>query len=169
MNDGRYKYNAAGTLIVNNFFFLSSGYGSNDAGKISFDHHKAMFGILAMIRTVAQLYDKASFNTFTKLKIHFLHAHGNSIRHWSMSTQAPSLYIMTKEQKVIVPVSFFEKDITILPFICFFKTLANQRTKRPQKLSNIINPMIIRLNEGKHASIVAEHGPMSVPSSPIHI
>jgi hypothetical protein len=25
---------------------------------------------------VALLYDKVSFNTFTKLKIHFLHAHG---------------------------------------------------------------------------------------------
>ena len=83
MNDGRYKYNADGTLIVNNFSAIeilltevSSGYGSNETGKISFDHYKAMFGMLAMIRTVAQLYDKVSFNTFTKLKIHFLHAHG---------------------------------------------------------------------------------------------
>ncbi|KAG1103979.1 hypothetical protein G6F42_017151 [Rhizopus arrhizus] len=131
MNDGRYKYNADGTLMVNNFSAIgilltevSSGYGSNEAGKISFDHYKAMFGMLAMIRTVAQLYDKVSFNTFTKLKIHFLHAHGNSIRHWSMSTQAPGIYIMTKEQRVNVPISFSEKDITILPFICFFKTLA---------------------------------------------
>ena len=83
MNDGRYKYNADGTLVVNDHSAIeilltevSSGYGSNEAGKISFDHYKAMFGMLAMIRTAAQLYDKASFKTFTKLKIHFLHAHG---------------------------------------------------------------------------------------------
>ncbi|KAI7880819.1 uncharacterized protein EV154DRAFT_540078 [Mucor mucedo] len=170
MNDGRYKYNADGTLIVNNFSAIeilltevSSGYGKNEAGKISFDHHKAMFGMLAMIRTVAQLCETASINTFAKLKIHFLHAHGTAIRHWSMSTQAPGIYIMIKEQRVDVPISFSEKDITILPFICFFKTLAGQR---PQNLSSIINPTIIRLNEGKHTSIVAEHGPMSVPNSP---
>ena len=41
-----------------------------------------------------------------------------------MSTQAPGIYIMTKEQRVNVPISFSEKNITILPFICFFKTLA---------------------------------------------
>ncbi|KAL7318307.1 hypothetical protein PS15m_004541 [Mucor circinelloides] len=196
MNDGRYKYNADGTLIVNNLPAIeilltevSSGYGSTEAGKISLDHYKAMFGMSAMIRTVAQSYDKASFSTFTKLKIHFLHAHGNSIRHWSMSTQSPGIYIMTKEQWVNVPISFSEKDITINPFICFFKTLAiaceetlsvlkelkqehkttlQSKGKKPQKLCNIINPMIIRLNEGKHANIVAEHGPMSVPSCPVH-
>lgn len=38
---------------------------------------------------------------------------------------------------------------------------------RPSLLS-IVNPSIIRLNEGKHMSIVAEEGPMSVPSSPDH-
>ncbi|KAI8080500.1 hypothetical protein BDF21DRAFT_339618 [Thamnidium elegans] len=83
MNDGRYKYNAGGMLIVNDLSAIeilltevSSGYGSNEAGKISFDHYKAMFGMLAMIRTVAQLYDKVSFNTLTKVKIHFMHAHG---------------------------------------------------------------------------------------------
>lgn len=83
MNDGRYKYNADGTLIVNDLYAIEilltevlSGYGSNEADKISFDHYKAMFGMLAMLRTVAQLFDKVSFNTFTQLKIHFLHAHG---------------------------------------------------------------------------------------------
>lgn len=143
---------------------VSSGYGSNEACKISFDHHKAMFGKLAMIQTVAHLCEKASFNTFAKLKIHFLHAHGNSIRHWSMSTRAPGIYIMTNEQRVNVPVSFSGKDIMIPPFICFFKTLAiacgetlsvlkeskqehktilRSKGQWSQKLSSIINPTII--------------------------
>lgn len=72
MNDGRYKYNADGTLIVNDLCAIeilltevSSGYSSNEADKVSFDHHKAMFGMLAMLRTVSQLFDKVSFNTFT--------------------------------------------------------------------------------------------------------
>ncbi|KAI9004826.1 hypothetical protein CLU79DRAFT_782583 [Phycomyces nitens] len=131
INDHRYKYNSDGTLKANDFAYaeillteVSSGYGSNNAGKISFDHYKAMFGMLAMVRTVALGYNNASFNAFTKLKIHFLHAHGRSIRHWTMSTPAPGIYIMTKEQRVDVPVSFSEKDITLDPFLCFFKTLA---------------------------------------------
>lgn len=87
MNDRRYKYNADGTLRANDLSSseillteVSSGYGSNDASKISFDHYKAMFGMLAMIRTLAQLYDKASFKTFSNVKIHFLHAHGKWAR-----------------------------------------------------------------------------------------
>ncbi|KAI9488980.1 hypothetical protein BDB00DRAFT_771479 [Zychaea mexicana] len=131
MNDRRYKYNADGTLRANDLSSseillteVSSGYGSNDASEISFDHYKAMFGMLPMMRTLAQLYDKASFKTFSYVKIHFLHAHGHSIRHWSMSTQAPSIYVMNKEQRVDVAIGFSEKDITLLPFICFFKTLA---------------------------------------------
>lgn len=135
MNDSRYKYNADGTMIFNDLSAIeipltkvSSGYGSNEVAKVSFDHYKAMFDMLAMIKTVAKLYHNASFNTFKKLKIHFLHAHGkwfvqyyvsvhlvwltvlllyigNSIGHWQMSTQAPGIYIMTKEQRVNVPIS----------------------------------------------------------------
>ncbi|KAG1142817.1 hypothetical protein G6F37_007316 [Rhizopus arrhizus] len=43
------------------------------------------------------LYDKASFSAFTKIKIHSLHNLGDFSRHWSMSTQAPGIYIMNKE------------------------------------------------------------------------
>ncbi|EPB91064.1 hypothetical protein HMPREF1544_02133 [Mucor circinelloides 1006PhL] len=184
MNDGRYKdtdvwysreieipnCNFAIT-IVNDLSAIeilltevSSVYGSAEAGKVSFDHYKAMFGMLAMIRTVAQSYDKASFSTFTKLKIHFLHAHGNSIRHWSMSTQSPDIYIMTKEQRIAC-----EETLSVLKELKQeHETILRSKGKKPQKLCNIINPIIIRLNEGKHANIVAEHDPMSVPNSPMH-
>lgn len=46
-------------------------------------------------------------------------------------------------------------------------TANGNQDSRPSLLS-IVNPSIIRLNEGKHMSIVAEEGPMSVPSSPDH-
>ncbi|KAI9322925.1 hypothetical protein BX666DRAFT_670795 [Dichotomocladium elegans] len=44
-------------------------------GKTSFDHHKAMFGLLASLRTIASLYKYASFDSFEQLKIHFIHTH----------------------------------------------------------------------------------------------
>ncbi|KAI9361473.1 hypothetical protein BD770DRAFT_418843 [Pilaira anomala] len=180
MDDGRFKYNADGTLILEHLNSaieillteVSSGYGSTEAGKISFDHYKAMFGMLAMIRTVAQLYDQASFNTFKKFKIHFLHAHGKSIRHWSMSTQATGIYTMIKEQRVDVPVRFYEKDITILPFICFFKTLAIacEETLSVLKELKQEHKTILRSKDKKPKKTLQypEHGPKSVPSSPKH-
>ncbi|KAI7855700.1 hypothetical protein BDC45DRAFT_505673 [Circinella umbellata] len=36
--------------------------------------------------------------------------------------------------------------------------------KKPTNLLNVVDPIIIRLNEGKHTSVVADHG----PSSPDH-
>ncbi|KAG0745759.1 hypothetical protein G6F57_001287 [Rhizopus arrhizus] len=197
MTDGRYKYNADGLICANDFSSLeilltevSSGYGSGDSSKASFDHYKAMFGMLSMMRTIAETYNKGTFDTFRKLKIHFLHGHGNAIRHWSMSMQTLGVFLMNKEQRVVVPVDFKEKGITMIPFLQFYLTLAagceeslkvikqlkeerkmamanRNQDCRPSLLS-FLNPSIIRLNEGKHMSIVAEEGPMSVPSSPDH-
>ena len=83
MKDGRYRYNADGILRANNFLNLelmltevSCGLNKSDNSKVSFDHYKAMFGSLAMLRTLAETYKEASFDTFRQLKVHFLHAHG---------------------------------------------------------------------------------------------
>lgn len=42
-----------------------------------------------------------------------------------------------------------------------------EQKPRPSLL-NYVNPVIIRLNEGKHTRDVAEEGPMSAPNSPSH-
>lgn len=83
IRDGRLKYDADGLLRADDFCGLgmlltevSSGYGKHDNRKVSFDHYKAMFGLLAMLRTLADRFQKATFKTFTKMKVHFLHAHG---------------------------------------------------------------------------------------------
>ncbi|KAI7855701.1 hypothetical protein BDC45DRAFT_438937, partial [Circinella umbellata] len=84
LKDGRYRYNADGILRANSFSNLevmltevSCGYGKAENSKVSFDHYKDMFGLLAMLRTFAETYKEASFDTFRKLKVHFLHGHGN--------------------------------------------------------------------------------------------
>ncbi|KAI9005466.1 hypothetical protein CLU79DRAFT_713129 [Phycomyces nitens] len=201
MTDGRYKYYADGLICANDFSSLeilltevSSGYGGGNSSKVSFDHYKAMLGMLSMLRTIAQKYNKATFDTFKKLKIHFLHGHGDAIQHWSMSMQTLGVFFMTKEQRVVVPVEFKEKDISMIPFIQFYLTLAaeceesliaikqlkeehkiavnapmaNKNQECRPSLLSMVNPSIIRLNEGKHTSVVAEEGPMSMPCSPDH-
>ncbi|KAG2217796.1 hypothetical protein INT45_001121, partial [Circinella minor] len=193
MKDGRYHYNADGVFHADEFSNIeillsevSNGYGSNSNGKSSFDHYKAMFGMLAMLRTLAQKYSKGSFDTFRKLKVHFLHGHGDAVRHWSMSVQAPGVFVMNKEQRVEVPVNFFEKNASLIPFLEFYSTVAGacaetvetmgllraehvsalRKTTKTGNLTSIVNPVIIRLNEGKHMTIVADEGPMSIPGSP---
>lgn len=85
ITDGRLKYNADGKILVEDLSTeillseVSSSYGKNSKGKTSFDHHKAMFGLLAMIRTIAILYKYGSFETFSRLKLHFAHTHGKLI------------------------------------------------------------------------------------------
>ncbi|KAI7898051.1 uncharacterized protein BX663DRAFT_582987 [Cokeromyces recurvatus] len=199
LNDSRYKYKADGIIFSNRYSDLeilltevSNSYKSKDNGKVSFDHHKAMFGMLSMLRTIAMKYKHASFNTFKKVKIHFLHGHGEAIRHWSMSIQTYGVYLMTKEQRVDVPVNFDEKDVLLIPFIEFYKSVAvacettitnieqlkkehkrNMQStsmvkNKEQNLLELIDPSIIRINEGKHTNIVIDSGPQSAPTSPDH-
>ena len=83
LNNGHYKYSADGIIEDNQsdpeilLSEVSSAFGSNEVGKISFDHYKAMFGQISLLRTIAHLYEYASFDTFKKLKAHFMHGHGN--------------------------------------------------------------------------------------------
>ncbi|KAI9008919.1 hypothetical protein CLU79DRAFT_799969 [Phycomyces nitens] len=114
INDRRFKYNADGIIKANVCVcVLSFGSNSNDKGKSSFDHYKAMFGMLAIIRTLVQLYSKASFDVFSMIKIHYLVAQDSTIRHWTMSTQAPWVNVMNKEQRVEVPATFSQNDIIL--------------------------------------------------------
>lgn len=93
MTDGRYKYKADGLICANDFSSLeilltevSSGFGCTDISKVSFDHYKGMFGMLSMIRTIAQKYNRGTIQTFKKLKIHFIHGHGRQQYHYVFVT-----------------------------------------------------------------------------------
>ncbi|KAI9475823.1 MAG: hypothetical protein EXX96DRAFT_596195 [Benjaminiella poitrasii] len=69
-----------------NFLLLenSSFYGCTRNIKKSFDHHKGLFGTLAMIMTFADAYYFRSIDTSTKIKTLFTHAAGITIYLWSL-------------------------------------------------------------------------------------
>ncbi|KAG1451682.1 hypothetical protein G6F55_009062 [Rhizopus delemar] len=90
---GRYKYQADDLICADDLSGLeilltevSSGYGSGDDSKASFDYYKAMFGMLSMMRTIAQKYNKDTFDTFSNLKVHFLHGRGRQQFHYFFGT-----------------------------------------------------------------------------------
>lgn len=81
ITDKRLRYNADGTILFNRIpteillSEVSSAFTENNKAKSSFDHYKAMFGLLMMLKTIARKYKYASFNTFKGLKVHFIHTH----------------------------------------------------------------------------------------------
>jgi hypothetical protein len=80
ITDGRLKCNADGKIVApNSIEFLvseeSSAFSEINEDKTSFDHYKAMFGFLTILRTAAERCQYASFATFSKPKIHFVHTH----------------------------------------------------------------------------------------------
>lgn len=57
----------------------SGPYGNTDRVKLKFDHHKGMFGMLAMLKTIADEYHFASVENFSKFKVFFLNGAGKYI------------------------------------------------------------------------------------------
>ena len=58
---------------------------------------------------------------------------GGAVCHWSMSVQAPGIFIMNKEQRVEVPVDFCEKNAALVPFVEFYSTVAVSNMKQRNK------------------------------------
>lgn len=61
--------------------FLETSNAFDQAGKakISFDHHKAVFALLSMVRNMANEYQYASYEDIKEMKFHVIHAHGKFI------------------------------------------------------------------------------------------
>lgn len=96
--------------------------------KISFDDLKAMFGMLTVLKTLAGKQDYGSFESFKKIKIHFIHYSNNSnlhdfglidyvIRHWTMMPPEPGVHIMTKEQRATMPVDIRNMAEELVPHV----------------------------------------------------
>lgn len=80
--DNRFKYNADGIIRMSNssreplLVEVSSAYSEAGKDKAAFDHYKAMFGLLAVLRSIACRYRHGGMEAFKRIKVHFLHAHG---------------------------------------------------------------------------------------------
>lgn len=190
ITDKRLRYNADGTILFNTIATevllseVTSAFAGNDRGKTSFDHYKAMFGLLMMLRTLARKYKYASFDTFKNVKVHFIHTHNRAIRHWTMFTPSPGLHLMNKEQKVDIIKDFDRKSEGVVPLTNFTISLGVSLDKSMNDLSvlnkvhdevlreiqfgtddnthvsllDFVEPVLDRLNENKHKDEVTEEG-----------
>ena len=85
MIDGRNKYNADGLIRMYRYKNLeillletSSYFGCSDQSKSKFDHHKGLFGSLAIVK-IADEYQYTSITTFKKLKTIFAHTRDTTV------------------------------------------------------------------------------------------
>lgn len=54
----------------------SGSFANKDKNKGKLDHHKGVYGALAMLKCIADDYQYAKLKTFAKVKVFFLHAVG---------------------------------------------------------------------------------------------
>ncbi|PHZ14755.1 uncharacterized protein RHIMIDRAFT_311975 [Rhizopus microsporus ATCC 52813] len=186
--DGRYKYYADGVLRVNNLEVLimeaSSAYDKATNIKFSFDYYKGMFGVLSIMKHIASKYKYASFDTFKALKIHFIHAFGSAVRHWSISFPEANISLMTKLDRSEIPLKLnddnakeanplrhfiqlhlnltvtLEETINILAQLKI-EHQANYDSMPAVTLEDHVDCLIVRLNEKKHAKDLNRDGPQS--------
>ncbi|KAI9258446.1 hypothetical protein EDC94DRAFT_635717 [Helicostylum pulchrum] len=182
--DGLFKlYGLKGLGIL--LLETSGCFGNTDRVKHSFDHHKGLFGSLSMLKQISDSFHKASVDTFSKIKVLFVHA-AVSIRLWSLryEPQGPVFDLWLETTLKIKPdindkleslpdyLNFFwvmkcllAESIQLIEelkeehnnFLC--NNLLNQAASSSHSLSSIINPSILKLTEEEDRAGLHKVGP----------
>ncbi|KAG2221102.1 hypothetical protein INT45_008623 [Circinella minor] len=74
-----------------------------------------MFGLLSILKNIAYKNPYASYEYFSRIKIHLIHAYDTRVRHWSMTSPKQGIYIMTREQTAKIPVTLSDMAENLLP------------------------------------------------------
>lgn len=69
-----YEMNSIELLLLE----TSGPFANTEKPKIAFGHHKGLFGALAMLKTVADMFPQADIDTFKRIKIFFIPGTGKT-------------------------------------------------------------------------------------------
>ncbi|PHZ17125.1 uncharacterized protein RHIMIDRAFT_253084 [Rhizopus microsporus ATCC 52813] len=98
----------------------TSGYFDNkEKIKLNFDHHKGMFGCLAMLKSIADEFEYASIDKFKRVKVFFLNAAGSYLHLWSLSYGENNLFDFFRERHLHIKPNFEDKQEFIPDLIGF--------------------------------------------------
>ncbi|KAI8390378.1 hypothetical protein BD560DRAFT_452135 [Blakeslea trispora] len=127
----------------------SSHFRSQDRAKHSFNHHKGTYGVLAMLKGIADEYHLASADTFSKLKVLFVHAADDKVFLWSNTIYCACISTLKLEHEEQLKKNMFRSTSSIT------------------SLKQNCNPSILKLIEEDDKVGMAELGPFySNPPSP---
>ncbi|KAG1453461.1 hypothetical protein G6F46_006860 [Rhizopus delemar] len=108
----------------------SSHFRSNDKAKRSFDHHKGAYGALAMMKNIADDYCFANAETFSKLKVLFVHAADDKVFLWSINfIKECSMFEMWEEKALEINPSPSAKSVFIPECISFYLYMKEELSK----------------------------------------
>lgn len=114
--DGRFCYNADGVIRLQDFHDIevcvaevSDVFKNTDITKINFDHHKGMFAVLLMLKTVADELKYASLDVFQTVKIFFVHAAEDKVKLWSLSFNE-NIFHLWREDVLEIKPDFKDKE-----------------------------------------------------------
>ncbi|KAG0822793.1 hypothetical protein G6F16_011166 [Rhizopus arrhizus] len=147
-------------------------FGCTDRSKVSFDHHKGLFGALSMLKTIADTFYFASIKQFGQMKVFFVHAAEKNIYLWSLRYEHEGRAYELWLEKTLHLQPEFEKQNEELPNVINFywsmKCLLEETTDTMLKLQEehnkkleeyncsispmetlgtIVNPSILKLTE----------------------
>ncbi|KAG1047906.1 hypothetical protein G6F43_009672 [Rhizopus delemar] len=105
-------------------------FGSDDRSKIAFDNSKGMFALLAMLKTIADMFKYASTDEFKKLKLYFVQISDKYLRLWSMNYSKNGLYDFLREEKIVLSEEFIDRDkhpMSLIKFFLSFRTVSKEQ------------------------------------------
>lgn len=122
------QYNADGVITLYGIHCLeillletSSHFGCTDRSKISFDHHKGLFGALSMLKTIADTFYFASIEQFGQIKVFFAHAAAKTIYLWSLRYEHEGrVYKLWLEKKLHLQPEIEKRDEELLNIMNFY-------------------------------------------------
>ncbi|ORE08413.1 hypothetical protein BCV72DRAFT_225173 [Rhizopus microsporus var. microsporus] len=97
----------------------SGHFGSTCSVKLNFDHHKGMFGLLAMLKSIADEFHFAAIEKFCKVKVFLLHAAGKQLHLWSVCFQQEGIFDLWREADMTIKPDYDEKDEFIPALVKF--------------------------------------------------
>ncbi|KAG1141016.1 hypothetical protein G6F37_005338 [Rhizopus arrhizus] len=169
---------------------VSGCFNNKDKVKLNFDHHKGMFGALAMIKSIADQYEYASVDQFEKVKVFFLNAAGRHLHLWSLSYKKNDLFDLWKESSLLLRPDFDDKQDFVPDLVQFCwsskiiieksvesivtlkqdhsqnKAKCRYSSAAPALLSDIVNPIILKLTKEEDSSGIIKLGPLYSPPHP---
>lgn len=101
----------------------SGPYENTDRVKLKFDHHKGMFGMLAMLKTIADEYHFASVENFSKFKVFFLNGADKELHLWSISFKEEGIFDLWREATLEIKPEFEEVGEYMPQLVQFFWTM----------------------------------------------
>ncbi|ORE01842.1 hypothetical protein BCV72DRAFT_320099, partial [Rhizopus microsporus var. microsporus] len=116
------------------------------------DHHKGIYGILAILKCIADKYSFASVEKFSRVKVFFLHVAEAKLHLWSLHYQPDGFFNLWRELCLQIQPHFEDRMVILSQLIKF---CWNTKCLLEQAVNNIVEVK----NEYQEISPIYKYNP----------